>query len=210
VSEAPPQAPEPAYARLFFAAFRQSTNAMALVDDDRRSVDVNDACVRLLGRPSSQIIGRRTYEFLTGGPLLSDAAWNAGLAAGSLAGKGEIVRGDGERVAVQWAGTSERVSGRYLVLLVALAVVRWGARVRQPPAPASGTRATLSPREREIVALVARGHTGPEIAGLLGIEHNTVRTHVSNAMVRLEARSRAHLVAKALGYGLILGGSARR
>jgi PAS domain S-box-containing protein len=191
----------PPRSRLFFAAFRQSSNAMALVDDDRRAVDVNDACVRLLGYPRTEIIGRRTYEFLVA-PVLSDEEWRAGLAEGRLAGTGDVRQAGGERVAVEWAGTSERVSGDYLILLVALRVSRHRDPIRLPP-QAGGAPASLSRREREIVGLVALGNTGPEIAARLGIEHNTVRTHVRNAMVRLEARSRAHLVAKALGHGLI-------
>ena len=47
-------------------------------------------------------------------------------------------------------------------------------------------------------------HTGPEIADELDICRDTVRTHVRNAMTKLGARSRAHLVAKALGDGLVL------
>ena len=49
--------------------------------------------------------------------------------------------------------------------------------------------------------LVALGDTGPEIAAELQISHNTVRTHVRNSMQRVGARSRAQLVAKALGEG---------
>jgi DNA-binding CsgD family transcriptional regulator len=51
--------------------------------------------------------------------------------------------------------------------------------------------------------MVAMGATGREIADELQIAHNTVRTHVRNAMTRLGARSRAHLVAKAMGGGHI-------
>jgi two-component system, NarL family, response regulator len=50
---------------------------------------------------------------------------------------------------------------------------------------------------------VALGDTGPEIASRLGISHETVRTHVRNAMGKSGARSRAHLVAKALAEGLV-------
>ncbi len=53
----------------------------------------------------------------------------------------------------------------------------------------------------EVVRLVALGRSGPEIAEELGIAHDTVRTHVRNAMTKVGARSRAHLVAKALGEG---------
>ncbi len=51
---------------------------------------------------------------------------------------------------------------------------------------------------------MALGNTGPEIADELQIAHDTVRTHVRNAMAKTDARSRAHLVAKALGEGLAL------
>ena len=42
------------------------------------------------------------------------------------------------------------------------------------------------------------GLTSAEIADELHVSHNTVRTHVRNAMGKLEARSRAHLVAKSM------------
>ena len=56
------------------------------------------------------------------------------------------------------------------------------------------------------------GDSGPEIAEELGIAHDTVRTHVRNAMEKIGARSRAHLVAKALGEGhaLALTGTSPR
>ena len=62
---------------------------------------------------------------------------------------------------------------------------------------------TLSNRELEVVRLVALGGTGAGDRGQLQITHNTVRTHVRNAMTTLGARSRAHLVAKAVGDGLV-------
>ena len=63
----------------------------------------------------------------------------------------------------------------------------------------------MSARELEIVRLIARGESGPEIAAELHIAHDTVRTHVRNAMKKVGARSRAHLVAKVLGNGDVLG-----
>ena len=63
----------------------------------------------------------------------------------------------------------------------------------------------LTEREREVVSLVAQGHTGPEIADELHIAHDTVRRHVHNAMTKTGARSRAHLVAKTLSDGQVLG-----
>ena len=85
------------------------------------------------------------------------------------------------------------------MLFVVLSTSRWGRHSRRDSE--AGTGETLSAREREIVRLVAAGETGPEIAEHLHISHETVRTHVRNAMAKVGARSRAHLVAKALGDG---------
>jgi DNA-binding CsgD family transcriptional regulator len=57
------------------------------------------------------------------------------------------------------------------------------------------TSRELSPRQREILALVAAGRTSKEIAGVLGISESTVNWHLSNAFDRLGASSRAEAVA---------------
>jgi DNA-binding NarL/FixJ family response regulator len=56
----------------------------------------------------------------------------------------------------------------------------------------------LSPRQREIFDLLAGGHTGAQVAKELVLSPETVRTHVRNAMAKLEARTRVHAVALAL------------
>jgi DNA-binding NarL/FixJ family response regulator len=64
----------------------------------------------------------------------------------------------------------------------------------------------LTEREREIMALVARGLSNDEIAKLLTISPATVKTHVSRAMLKLDARDRAQLVVLAYQTGLVLAG----
>jgi DNA-binding NarL/FixJ family response regulator len=61
----------------------------------------------------------------------------------------------------------------------------------------------LTEREREIVAWVATGRSNQEIADRLVVSPDTVRTHVSRAMVKLSARDRAQLVVFALQSGLV-------
>jgi DNA-binding NarL/FixJ family response regulator len=56
----------------------------------------------------------------------------------------------------------------------------------------------LSPREREVLDLLAHGMTGAQAAKRLFLSPETVRTHVRNAMTKLEARTRVHAVALAL------------
>ncbi len=97
----------------------------------------------------------------------------------------------------------ETVTGRRLVLAVLIGPTRWGGRFRRTVEP-SDAEGELSDRELEVVHHGAHGRSGPEIADELGIAHDTVRTHVRNAMEKVGARSRAHLVAKALGEGYAL------
>ncbi len=54
---------------------------------------------------------------------------------------------------------------------------------------------TLSPRERQVLDLLAEGMTGQAIAESLFLSAETVRTHVRNATVKLGARTRVHAVA---------------
>jgi DNA-binding CsgD family transcriptional regulator len=56
----------------------------------------------------------------------------------------------------------------------------------------------LSPRQREILNLVAEGRTSKEIAVALGISESTVNWHLANAFERLGASSRAEAVALAI------------
>ena len=63
--------------------------------------------------------------------------------------------------------------------------------------------AILTTRELQIVQLIADGLTGREVGGRLGISESTVETHVEHIRVKLDARSRPHIVAKAIGMGLI-------
>lgn len=191
------------WSTLFHAAFRDSRNAMVLADEDRRIVDVNGALLQLLGHRRAEVVGHPVWEFVAGGPAMTPEEWAAALARQRFSGETEMVRGDGDTVRVQWGATTEEATGRRLVLVVALSVSGRGRGVRQGTG-SQRSGGTLSEREREIVRLVALGGTGPEIADALQISHNTVRTHVRNSMKRTGARSRAHLVAKALGEGLAL------
>jgi DNA-binding NarL/FixJ family response regulator len=62
----------------------------------------------------------------------------------------------------------------------------------------------LTDREREVVALVGTGLSNAEIAAQLVISPATAKTHVSRAMIKLDARNRAQLVVLAYATGLAL------
>ncbi len=60
-----------------------------------------------------------------------------------------------------------------------------------------------SQRELEVLRLVAQGRSNKEIAALLGVSDETVKTHVSHVMQKLGAQDRAHAVTEAIRLGLI-------
>jgi DNA-binding NarL/FixJ family response regulator len=62
---------------------------------------------------------------------------------------------------------------------------------------------SLSKREREIIELLAQGLTGEEVAERLVLSPETVKTHIRNAMGKLEASTRVHAIAIALREGFI-------
>jgi len=61
----------------------------------------------------------------------------------------------------------------------------------------------ISPREYEILALIAEGLADKEIAERAGISRFTVNKHVRSLLLKLEANSRTHAAVKALKLGLI-------
>jgi DNA-binding CsgD family transcriptional regulator/ketosteroid isomerase-like protein len=73
----------------------------------------------------------------------------------------------------------------------------------EEPVPLNGHRSStradaLSRREREVLSMLAAGHTVAEIAKELVLSPFTIRTHVRNAKDKLQARTTAHAVAIAL------------
>ena len=74
-----------------------------------------------------------------------------------------------------------------------------GTAQQRPAAPATGA---LSPREKEVLALVAEGRSNKAIAEALFVSPNTVKTHVASLLHKLRADSRVQLAALAAGRAL--------
>ncbi len=93
------------------------------------------------------------------------------------------------------------------MLVNAVRKVHTGGRYLPPPmsqALAARTPdSSLSAREREVLALVAKGKSNKEIAADLGITEATVKCHVSVILMRLNASDRTQAVVNALQRGLI-------
>lgn len=74
---------------------------------------------------------------------------------------------------------------------------------RWSPARALATPPRLLPREREVLLLLSRGQTNPEIAKQLFVSASTVKVHVASLMRKLGADNRTSLAARAHVLGLI-------
>ena len=130
------------WAGLFSAAFVQSRNPMVLLDSRRIQVDVNGAYLNLLGYRRDQLIGQPIYRFVPGGPTLTDPEWKALLETEQFTGDQKLLAADGTTIGVQFAATTEVVTGHRRVLFVALSTSRWGPRFRrtiQPPMSPRGS-----------------------------------------------------------------------
>lgn len=62
---------------------------------------------------------------------------------------------------------------------------------------------TITPREREIITLVASGSANKEIAAILGISEDTVKQHVSRILQKLSVKDRAQATAEAIRRGIV-------
>jgi PAS domain S-box-containing protein len=186
----------------FRAVFEASRNAIAILGDDRRVIDSNDAVKEVLGYERDAFVGLELRELV---PITeredADRALEDLRRSGTASGTRSLLHADGHLVNVQYAGSVTELPG----LGVVAVYVVIDSRVVGDDAPSAEGReeAALTPREHEVVRLVALGRTGDEIAAQLYLSPETVRSHVRNAMSKTDSRNRAQLVATALGRRLI-------
>ena len=119
------------------------------------------------------------------------------MTANRFTGFNELVREVGAQGSVLKSGSVEE-------LLAALRMVAAGERVADVRHPARVVeRGALTPREREVLRLVAAGLTNREIADRLDVGPETIKTLVARTFAKLGVRRRAEAVAAAHQRGLI-------
>jgi DNA-binding NarL/FixJ family response regulator len=98
---------------------------------------------------------------------------------------------------------------RFLTPKVSEIVLEGFLKTRSQHEQGEGMRGQTTPRETEIIRLLAVGKTNKEIAGQLGITLRTVETHRSKIMLKLGLHSLADLIHYAIRQGLVAPGGRR-
>jgi PAS domain S-box-containing protein len=179
----------------FRLAFDAAPDAMALLDDQGRIVHANRVAAYLLGLPQRDLQGIPIARFAA--PELQANAlelWERFKRDGQASGAGAILGADGTRRLLEFRASTNYVTGRHL----AIGRLRDGRR-----RPRMTEEGVLTPRQRDVLTMLASGLNGPEAAARLYLSPATVRTHVQNAMNALGAKTRAQAVAEALIRGEI-------
>ena len=168
-----------------------------------RFLDVNDAAVNVYGWSRDDflvmtIADIRPPEDVPA--LIANVARMRGTASGA-SGPWRHRHKDGRLARVAISFQTLPFLGRSARLIVAKDQAN-AADAARLPEPRS--RVPLSPREREVLGLVARGHTSEEIAEKLALSPKSVETYRARFMQKLVLRNRADIVRYALEHQLLL------
>jgi PAS domain S-box-containing protein len=191
----------------FWSVFAHSQIPMALVDRDRRYVQVNDAVVRLYQYSVEEILGSRAGRTVVDEDhSVSDAQWNQLLRTNELYGERMVTHSNGSRMRVSYAAHATTVGETWLALFVTLSArfLDGPELLGRPEIPLPNDDGSgLTTREREVVRLVALGSNTRRIAAELCLSPATIRSHVRNAMRKTGTHTRAQLVARAIADGIV-------
>jgi DNA-binding CsgD family transcriptional regulator len=184
---------------------------MLIADDQRRWVTGNLAACDLLGIAREEIPWRTMDDFTPPEERKRlDEKWAAFLSAGGAEGWYQLFVPDRGSVAVEFSATANVLPARHLSVFIPAAEVSdeqaanlTRERAWAPVLKEGDAGLQLTDREREVMTLVASGLQSGDIAELLFLSPETVKSHVHNALERLGAHTRAHAVAIALVTGQI-------
>jgi DNA-binding NarL/FixJ family response regulator len=174
--------------RALLAAATQLKPDVILLDISMPGLNGIDAARQL-----TQLVPESKLVFVTmhGDPTYVGEAFRAGAV-------GYLVKRCAARELVQAIRTV--LAGRpYITPLVAADAPAMGT----DPARAPGERGRLTPRQREVLQLVAEGHSAKEIAAALTVSVKTVEFHKARIMEHLSLRTTAELTRYAVAHGLV-------
>jgi DNA-binding CsgD family transcriptional regulator len=182
--------------------FEHGPVPMVMVDGTRRYVEVNRPA-RLWFRLSLDEMRRFAIGDLKRGPPggTMERNWARLLGVGYIAGRYPVDGSDGSPVDVVYCALARILPGLHLIAFAA--ADRPEGEVGAVVALDPDSDARLTAREIEVLALAAQGLSGPDLAEVLTLSPTTVNTHFKNIHAKLQVRTRAAAVAKAMRLGLI-------
>jgi DNA-binding CsgD family transcriptional regulator len=190
-------------ARQFWRLFDETVVPMVVLDNDRRLLAANRGARLLLRLSVSELLQRRLDDLTTPDkrePLRS--LWERRSRDGSASWEDTITLGVPNPVTISYCAIANVLPGQHLMVFMPAA---WPedelGTFEQAQVNLADT--SLTPREREVLALIATGADSNEIANTLTIARSTVTTHIEHAYHKLGARNRPHAIALAIQRGLI-------
>ncbi|MEA2171793.1 MAG: LuxR family transcriptional regulator, maltose regulon positive regulatory protein [Solirubrobacteraceae bacterium] len=182
--------------------FEHSRVPMVMVDGTRHYAEVN-RLARLWFRLSLEEMRTFMLGDLTAAPEdgLLEGMWARLLETGCVVGRYPVYGTDGRRREVVYCALADILPGLHLI---AYAPADWADR-ELVAVDDDGTDASVSltQREIELLTLAADGLRGPELAERLFLSPTTVHSHFDNIYAKLDVRTRAAAVAKAMRLGVI-------
>lgn len=192
---------------------------MLISDDQRRGVTGNASACELLGVSHAEIPWRTMDDFTPPaerGGLVE--RWEAFLGSGAAEGWFSLYVPERGAIPVEFSAIANVLPARHLSIFIppeataakqaeiaSAGETTWAAVVFE-----GDGRVKLTKREREILAMIASGLQGGDMAERLFLSPETIKSHVQNAMGKLGAHTRAHAVAIALLTGQISWDAADR
>jgi PAS domain S-box-containing protein len=184
-----------------------SQAALMVFDDDLQVLCWNEGAQALTGIPAEEAVGRPCWEVIAGRDDEGGTICHRGCSRARIVREGRCLPAE-----VLHARTA---TGRRRISLETIAAQAEEGTLfihvmRDAPAPAPkepdappGPAPQLTPRQRQILELLAAGQAPKVIARQLGLMETTVRNHIRLLFLALGAHSQLEAVARARDYGLI-------
>jgi PAS domain S-box-containing protein len=193
----------------FRGAFDAAAIGMGLLSLDGRWLKVNAKLCEIVGYTFEEMLTMSFQDITHPDDLEADLALSRRLLVGvfpSYQMEKRYIHKDGRTVWIHLSVSLVRDADgapAYSVAQILDITDRKAVELGKAAASAGPGVPGLSPRERQVLGLLAEGHTSAETAAALGIGEETVQTHVRRAMTKLSARTRTQAVAIALRHGLL-------
>lgn len=182
-----------------------SASALMVFDEDLRILCWNAEAEALTGIPADEAVGRACWEVVSGSDDAGGIVCHEGCSRARLVREGRCL--PAEQLHARTSTGRRRISLETIAAQgedgpLFLHVMR-AAPLPEERRPSPGPAPRLTPRQREILALLAEGQPAKVVATRLGLMETTVRNHIRLLFLALGAHSQLEAVARARAFDLI-------